>query len=63
METETLKRTLRRERRHLDELFTINEQMNEKIEKSVDLDADLGMGWLIKKDFDLRRELMKIRFV
>jgi hypothetical protein len=63
MENETLKRTLRRERRHLDELFTINEQMNEKIEKSVDLDADLGMGRLIKKDFDLRRELMKIRFV
>jgi hypothetical protein len=63
METETLKRTLRRERRHLDDLFTINEQMNEKIEKSVDLDADPVMGRLIKKDFDLRRELMKIRFV
>jgi hypothetical protein len=61
MEPETLKRTLRRERRHLDELFTINEEMNEKIEKSVDLNTDPVISKLIKKDFDLRQQLMKIR--
>jgi hypothetical protein len=60
--TETLKRTLRRERRHLDDLFTINEEMNEKIEKGVDLKTDPVISRLIKKDFALRQELMKIRF-
>jgi uncharacterized protein YdcH (DUF465 family) len=62
MEPEALMRTLRRERRHLDELFTINEEMNEKIGKSVNPDTDPVINRLIKKDFDLRQELMKIRF-
>jgi hypothetical protein len=53
---------LRRERRHLNELFTINEEMSEKIEKSVDLDTDPVIGRLIKKDFDLRQQLMTILF-